>query len=157
MDGPLFLDATYAANPPLTNRGFIVLISVLTAINVASAAAYLVVGARTAAVSVVLDLVAVVIAFAVGVHSARRRERIQVSAEEVRVMLETGKGDLTVWTSPTAFTQVALVDEARNEFDLRLRLSGREFPVARSLSRRQRLQFSCSLNAAISRARTGRL
>ncbi len=157
MDGPLFLDAAYAANPPLTNRGFIALISVLTAINVASAAAYLAVGARTAAVSVALDLAAVVVAFAVGAYSARRRERIQVSADEVRVVLETAKGDQTVWKSPTAFTQVTLVGEVGRESDLRLRLSGREYPVARSLSHRQRLQFSRSLDAAISRARAGQL
>ncbi len=157
MDGPLFLDQAFAANPPLTSRGFIVLISALTAINAGSAAAYLWIGARTAPIFIALDLAAVVAAFVAGANSTRKRERVQVSATEVRVVLETPRGATMLWTSPTAFTQVALVGEGDDKGELRLRLSGREFPLGRGLSRRERQSFSRSLDAAIDRARTGRL
>jgi uncharacterized membrane protein len=157
MDGPLFLDEAFAANPPLTSRGFIVLISVLTAINAASATAYVWIGARTAPIFIMLDMVAVIAAFLAGANSARKRERIQVSAAEVRVLLETPNGATTLWTSPTAFTQVDLVGDGEDRGELRLRLSGREIPVGRGLSRSERVNFSRSLDAAIGRARAGRL
>ncbi len=157
MDGPLFMDSLVASSPPFTGRGFVALISALTAINAASAATYFWVGARVTPLFIVLDLAAVVVAFAAGVRSASRRERVQVSAAEVRVVLETRQGATTLWTSPTAFTQVALVGESEKEADLRLRLSGREMAVGRGLSRRDRLQFRRTLDAAIVRARTGRL
>ncbi|MHB8530782.1 MAG: DUF2244 domain-containing protein [Caulobacteraceae bacterium] len=157
MDGPLFMDAVITANRSLSARGFVILIGALTTINAASAAVFVFLGAGPVPIFIGLDLAAVIIAFAISIRAARRRERIQVSAAEVRVLLETPRGEQMVWASPTAFTQVALIGEAEDRTDLRLRLSGREFPVARALSRRERLSFSRALDAAIVQARSGRM
>jgi uncharacterized membrane protein len=155
MDGPLYMDAVITPNRSLSRRGFIILISVLTAINVITAAAFVAMGAGPVPVFLALDVAAVIVAFAVSARAARKVERIQVSAREIRVLQETPRGAHTVWSSPTAFTRVALIGEAEDERDLRLQLSGRELSVARSLSRRERLDFSLALDTAIARARTG--
>jgi uncharacterized membrane protein len=157
MDGPLFMDAVITPHRSLSRRGFIILISILTFINAVTAVVFVAMGAGPVPVFLALDAVAVVVALAFSRRAAASVERIQVSAREVRVMLETSKGAQMVWSSPTAFTRVSLIGEAEDETDLRLRLSSREVAVARSLSRRERLDFCQALDGAIMRARTGRL
>jgi len=157
MDGPLYMDAVISPHRSLSRRGFIVLISILTFINAVTAAVFIAVGAGPVPLFLAFDVVAVMLAFAMSRRQARRIERIQVSAREVRVMLETSRGAQMVWSSPTAFTRVALLGEAEDETDLRLQLSNREVAVAGALSRRERLDFCQALDGAIMRARTGRL
>lgn len=157
MDGPLYMDAVISPHRSLSRRGFIVLISILTLINAVTAMVFVALGAGPVPVFLALDVVAVIVAFGISRRSAMRTERIQVSAREVRVMLETSRGVQTVWSSPTAFTRVTLLGEAEDEGDLRLRLSNREVAVAGALSRRERLDFCQALDAAIMRARAGRL
>jgi uncharacterized membrane protein len=157
MDGPYFMDAVITPHRSLSPRGFIVLICVLTAINAVSAAFFLCIGAGPIPIFLGLDLLAVIIALAASNRAAARDERVQVTASEVRVMLRSARGERMVWTSPTAFTRVALLGQAGEEDDLRLQLSGRELRVARALSRPERLAFAKALDQAIRRARTGRL
>ena len=156
MDGPLFMDAVITPHRSLSQKGFIVLISVLTAINASTAAIFLFMGAGPVPLFLGLDLAAVVIAFMASNRAAANRELIQVTAAEVRVVHESPRGSQTIWVSPTAFTQVALRGDAGDEDDLHLRLSDRELRVARALSRPERLAFAKALDRAIWRARTGR-
>jgi uncharacterized membrane protein len=150
------MDAVITPHRSLSQRGFIVLISVLTAVNCATALLFVLMGSPMVLPFMGLDLVAVVVAFAVSNAATKRLERVQVSAAEVRVLLETPRGTETVWTSPTAFTRVALIGEAEDATDLRLTLSGREVCLAASLSRRERLDFAQALDAAIMKARAER-
>ena len=156
MPGSLYMDAVITPHRSLSQRGFIVLIGAMTAINCLTAVAFVARGAAPVLAFLGLDLVAVVIAFMVSNRALRRRERVQVTAEEVRVVLESARGEETVWTSPTAFTRVALVGDPEDHHELRLALSGREFPVASALSPRERLDFAQALERAIRMARTER-
>jgi uncharacterized membrane protein len=155
MDGPFFMDAVITPHRSLSSRGFVILICVLTAINAASAGVFLMIGAGPVPIFLGLDLLAVIIAFAASNRAAARNERVQVTASEVRVLLQSPKGIQMVWTSPTAFTRVTLVGQAGEEDDLRLRLSDRELRVARDLSRPERLAFAKALDRAIWKARSG--
>jgi uncharacterized membrane protein len=153
VDQPFYMDAVITAHRSLSRKGFIVLIGVLTAINCVTAGVFLAIGAAPVPAFLGLDLIALIVALIASNRAADRKERVQVTAAEVRVMLETRRGVETLWTSPTAFTQVALNGEAEDETDLRLVLSGREHAVARALSRRERLEFAQALDRAIWRAR----
>jgi uncharacterized membrane protein len=155
MDGPLFMDAVITPHRSLSSRGLIRLIAVLTVINVVSAAFFLLIGAGPVPIFLGLDLLAVIVAFVVSNRAAARTERIRVTAREVVVVRQTGKGAETVWTSPTAFTRVALFGQAGDEDDLRLQMSDRQLRVALDLSRPERLDFARALDRAIWRARTG--
>ncbi|HZL00081.1 MAG TPA: DUF2244 domain-containing protein [Caulobacteraceae bacterium] len=154
MDGPLYMDAVITPHRSLSRRGFIVLISVLTFINVATAATFVALGAAPIPIFFGLDLAAVVVALFASRRAGEARERVQVTAAEVRVILETRHGVERVWTSPTAFTRVTLVAEADDGDDLLLGLSDREFAVARALRRGERLDFALALDRAILNART---
>jgi uncharacterized membrane protein len=155
MDGPLYMDAVITPHRSLSRKGFIILISVLTAINTATAVVFLAMRAAPVPLFLGLDLIAIVVAFIASRRAALKRERIQVTAAEVRVVLETPKGEHTVWQSPTAFTRVALVGPDEDDVDLQLRLSDRALGVARALTRSERRDFAVALERAIRRARTG--
>jgi uncharacterized membrane protein len=146
-----FMDAVITPHRSLTTRGFIVLISVLTAINVVSAGLFIFIGAGPVPIFLGFDLLAVVIAFTASNRAASRQERVQVTASEVRVMVQSPKGARIVWVSPTAFTRVALA--GRDEDDVRLSLSDRGLRVAGALSRPERVAFAKALDRAIWRAR----
>ncbi len=155
MDGPYFMDAVITPNRSLSRKGFIILISVMTAINAAIAAFFFAIGAAPIPVFLGVDLVAVVVAFAVS-RGAGANERIQVTAAEVRVLMLSREGaEHIVWTSPTAFTEVDLAGDAGDATDLSLRLSDRRLPVAKTLSRPERLAFAQALHEAIRQARIG--
>ena len=155
MHGPFYMDAVITPARSLSRRGFIVVISVLTAINAATAVMFMALHAAPVPVFLALAVIALAGALIASQRAARRRERIQVTAAEVRVVLETPTGAHTVWLSPTAFTRVALVGGEADETGLELRLSDRAVAVARALSRTERRDFANALEQAIRRARTG--
>lgn len=155
MDGPLYMDAVITPHRSLSRKGFIILISVLTAINTLTAIVFLAMRAAPVPLFLGLDLIAIVVAFIASRRAVLRKERIQVTAAEVKVVLETPKGEHTVWQSPTAFTRVALVGPDEDDADLQLRLSDRALGVARALTRSERRDFAVALERAIRRARTG--
>lgn len=155
MDGPYFMNAVITPSRSLSRKGFIILISIMTAINAVTAFGFWAIGAAPIPFFLGFDLLAVVVAFAVSRRSGAN-ERIQVTAAEVRVlMLNREGGEQIVWASPTAFTQVDLNGDAGDATDLRLRQSSRQLPVAKALSRPERLAFAQALHDAIRQARGG--
>jgi uncharacterized membrane protein len=156
MTPPLYMDAEIRPNRSLSERGFIVLISVVTLANCAAAAVFVAMGATLVPIFLTIDVLAVIVAFLVSFKAARRVERVQVSASEVLVTLETPKASQLVWRSPTAFTRVRLETEDERAVALKLALSGREAEVAASLSPRERADFAKALERAIWRARRER-
>ena len=153
----LYMDAEIRPNRSLSERGFIILITVVTVANCASAAVFLAVGATFVPVFLGVDLLAVVVAFLVSFRAARRIERVQVTASDVRVTHETPKWSKLVWESPTAFTRLCVEKEDERTIALKLALSGREAEVAAALSPRERADFARALDRAIWRAKRERV
>ena len=158
MTWPLYMDAEIKPNRSLSERGFVILISVITVANVASAVVFLRMGAHFVLPFLGLDLLAVVVAFMASFKAGRVIERVQVSPSEVRITYETAKATKVVWESPTAFTRVTTERDEENRCTaLRLALSGRHTAVAAALSPRERGEFAKALETAIWRARRGSL
>lgn len=152
----LYMDAEIRPNRSLTERGFVILITVVTLANCASAAVFLYLGATLVPVFLGLDVLALVVAFVISFRRARRIERVRVSARDVVVTHETPEGSEVVWESPTAFTRVNVErDEDEQVMDLRLALSGKETPVAAALSPAERAEFARALEEALWQAKRG--
>ncbi|ACG76451.1 conserved hypothetical protein [Phenylobacterium zucineum HLK1] len=153
----LYMDAVITPNRSLSERGFIILISIITLANVASAAVFIANGAHLVPVFLGVDLAAIIVAFLVSFRAARNVERVQVTPHQVVVTYETPKWSRVVWESPTAFTRVAVETDAMDGrvTGLRLALSGRETPVAAALSPGERAEFARALEDAIWRAKRG--
>jgi len=156
MATPLYMDAEIRPNRSLSERGFIILIAIVTLANCISAAVFLAMGATFVPIFLGFDVLAVAVAFLVSFSAAQRIERVQVSAEEVRVTHETPKWTRLVWESPTAFTRVRVEKEEERTVALKLALSGREAEVAAALSPRERADFAKALERAIWRAKRER-
>ena len=156
MAAPLYMDAEIRPNRSLSERGFIILIAIVTLANCASAAVFIALGATFVPIFLGIDLLAVVVAFLVSFRAARRVERVQVSASEIRVTHETPRWSRLVWESPTAFTRVRVEKEEERTVALKLALSGREAEVAAALSPRERADFARALERAIWEARRER-
>lgn len=157
MDSPLFMDAVITPHRSLSNRGVMVLIGVVTAFDALLAVIFVAIGAAPIPIFLGIGLFAVIVALIVSNRAAMRRERVLVSAEEVRVVKEQHGAQHLVWVSPTAFTRVSLADDdADDECALHLRLSDRAHPVAQALTPRERRDFAKALDRAIWRARRSR-
>ena len=151
------MDAEIKPNRSLSERGFILLISVITLINAATAILFVRMGAPWVPLFLGVDVLAVIIAFAASFRSGRYVERVQVSARDVTVTRVSPKAAELIWESPTAFTRVNTErDEDDRVIACRLALSGRETPVAAALSPRERGEFARALEEAISAARRAR-
>ncbi|HEY8615353.1 DUF2244 domain-containing protein [Phenylobacterium sp.] len=157
MVRPLYMDAVITPHRSLSERGFVVLISVVTLANVASAAVFLAMGATLVPIFLGVDLLAVFVAFMVSFQAVKNVERVQVTSREVRVVRESPKETVVVWESPTAFTRVSVEKEEDRALDVKLALSGRELPVAAALSPRERAEFAQALERAIWEAKRERI
>lgn len=156
MDGLVYMDAVITPNRSLSQRGFVVLIGVVTFFNCAAAAAFLSMGATFVPMFLGLDVLAVIAAFLASYAAAKRVERVRVTSREVQVVRETPKTSEVIWESPTAFTRVALeIDEDQVVHGVRLAMSGRHASVAAALSPVERADFARALERAIYEARRG--
>ena len=151
----LYMDAVITPNRSLSPRGFALVIGALALLNLLIAIFFLAMGAAPVPVFLGLDVLAVFVAFQISFRRARRAERVQVTAEEVRVRYETPQGGRLVWASPTAFTRVAL-ENVGHEARVRLSLSGRRLTVGAALSPKERVDFGHALEGAVRAARLER-
>ncbi|MBQ1543285.1 hypothetical protein C5708_06070 [Caulobacter sp. CCUG 60055] len=156
MSAALYMDAIITPNRSLSKRGFHVLIGALLLISAGWATFFLIIGAPPIPIFLGVDVLAVFVAFKVSYAAGRRAERVQVSAEEVVVTHEWGEAARLVWSSPTAFTRVALEDDGAHEASLSLRLSDKAVTVGEALSPSERHDFAAALDRAIRRARSER-
>jgi len=156
MEARLHLDAVLTPTRSLPKAGLYVLIGILAAFNIMVAVLFLAVGAWPAPIFLGVDFLAVLLAFHFSYRQARRRERVQVSADEIRVTHEVGAQARTVWRSPTAFTRVEVSDPGQPEVTVALRLSRRRLVVAGQVSPQERDDFAAALETAIRSARAER-
>jgi uncharacterized membrane protein len=156
MDARLHLDAVLTPTRSLPRSGLFVLLGVLGLFNLLVAILFLVMGAWPAPIFLGVDFLAVLLAFHLSYRQARRRERVQVSADEVRVVHEVGAQKRTVWRSPTAFTRVEVEAKGQPEVRVMLALSRRRLVVAGQVSPQERTVFADALQAAIRSARAER-
>jgi len=156
MERPVYMDAEIRPHRSLSERGFIILIAVVTLANCCSAAVFIYMGAFYVPFFLGVDVLAIVVAFLASFRAARQLQRVQVTSREVTVIHETPRWRKVLWESPTAFTRVAVDREEGRTLAVRLSLSGRQLPVAQWLSPRERGEFAAALQEAISAARAER-
>jgi len=156
MEARLHMDAVLTPTRSLPKVGLYVLIGVLAAFNVLVAVMMLAIGAKPIPIFLGFDFLAVLLAFHLSYRQARRRERVQVSADEIRVVHEIGAQKRTVWRSPTAFTRVEVQARGEPEVSVALLLSRRRLVVAGQISPQERTDFADALEAAIKSARAER-
>ncbi|MGC1304532.1 MAG: DUF2244 domain-containing protein [Caulobacteraceae bacterium] len=151
-----YMDAQITPHRSLSKGGFAVLLAVLVAYNLLVMVFLVAIGAFPVPIFLGLDFVGVLVAFRISYRRGGALERVQVSADEVRVSRRDRGAEHMVWTSPTAFTRVSIENAGEHETCVRLRLSGRSLSVGASLSPAERADFGSALERAILSARAER-
>jgi uncharacterized membrane protein len=152
----LYLDTVIAPTRSLPRRGLAILLGVLIAVNLVIGTAFVLMGAAPVPIFLGLDVLGVAIAFWVSNRQARAGERVQISAEHVKVLREGKHGSQTVWSSPTAFTRVRLEESGRYGAQVRLMLSGRRLTIGQVLGPAERAGLADAIDDAIRSARAER-
>ena len=152
----LHLDEVIVPHRSLPKRGFFILIGLLVGVNLALGTMFVILGAPPIPVFLGLDLLAVVIAFRVSYAQANRRERVQVTADDVKVLSELGQRSSLVWRSPTAFTRVLLDEPHEDEARVRLALSNRRMMIGGALGAEGRRKLARKVEDAIRAAKKER-
>lgn len=152
----LFLDAVITPHRSMPRRGWVVLIGLLVTVNLVLALVFTAMGAPAVPVFLGLDVAGVCLAFWLSHRAGRRVERVQVSAEQVRVVREFGASRDLLWASPTAFTGVRLESAGEHDARVRLTLSGRALTVGGRLSPPERRGLFHAIDDAIRQARRAR-
>ena len=151
-----YMDAVITPNRSLSRKGLFVLMGVFAAANLLIAVFLLSIGAIPVPIFLGLDFIGLLIAFRVSNRRATIAERVRVSADRVEVLREADGEGRTIWTSPTAFTQVSFEETERGGSRLRLRRAGQAMTLARSLAPEERSAFAAALRDAIQAARRER-
>ena len=152
----LYMDAVITPNRSLSRTGLYVLFGIFAAANIMIGIFLILIGAVPVPIFLGLDFVGLAVAFHISNRRALTAEHVRVSADLVEVMREGGGKARTVWSSPTAFTQVSFDPDERRGPYLRLKRAGRAMILARSLGPAERRDFAAALGSAIRAARNER-
>jgi uncharacterized membrane protein len=156
MSATLYMDELIVPHRSLSKVGFFWLIGALIAVNLLICSFLLAIGALPVPIFLGIDVIGVILAFRASYRGARQAERVQVSADEVRVSHEFKGRARTVWSSPTAFTRVLVELPGEDEARVSLRIHSRALILARALGPGERRAFADALEAAIRQARAER-
>ena len=151
----LYLDTVIAPTRSLPMAGLKVLLGVVIAMNLIVGTMFVLMGAAPVLIFLGLDVLGIGLAFWVSNRRARAGERVQVTADQVRVLREGRAGTHTVWSSPTAFTRVRL-ETGRYGAQVRLQLSGKRLTIGQVLGPQERAGLADAVDRAIRSARAER-
>jgi uncharacterized membrane protein len=149
----LHLDVELRPHRSLSPRGALLLLAPLVVINLVFAAVFLRLGAPIVPPFLGLDVLAMALALWLSFRSARSVERVRVTADRLQVSRGLPDRARTVWTSPTAFTQVDILDPGRHGVRVRLSCKGRQLDLGAALGPVEREAFGRELEAAVRSAR----
>lgn len=152
----LHLDAVIAPRPSLPLKGFTVLLVVVMALNLPVALLFFKMGAFPATAFMGLSVLALIVAFWISYRRTLHAERVRISADNVEVFVEDGAHSKSIWTSPTAFTRVALEDGGRSGPAVRLKLSNKRLTIGQKLGPVERANLAETVDNAIRAARAER-
>jgi len=153
---PTLFSAILTPYRSLGGTGFLVLMSVVSAVSFVAGTAFYVIGAWPVVGFFGLDVALVYWAFKVNYRAANAYEQVTMTPSELKVRKVSHRGDVAEWTLNPVW--VRLDREVHEEFGIeRLFLvsHGRRFPIAGFLGPQEKAEFAAALGAALAEARRG--
>lgn len=154
---PVYLDAVLRPNKSLSRPAFLVVMTLIIAINLVSALAFLSVGAIPVVGFLGLDALAVWLAFRLCFRNQEQWTRVRVTAEHLRVDHRNPRGDASSIELPTAFARVELKEPLTPHSWLTLAVRGEAYVIGRFLTVEERQSLAETIRTALIRARSERL
>jgi uncharacterized membrane protein len=137
----------------LPAEGFIILMAVLIALNLTAGVTFFLLGAWPVVGFMGLDVVLVWVAFRLNYASARRQERIEITAHELILEREIDGQPAARQHFTRGWVQVELEEDRERELigGLFLRSRGVRTEIGRFLSPQERKSFAATLKAALAK------
>jgi uncharacterized membrane protein len=151
----LYFDAEIRPNRSLPNPGFYALIAAVAVISFSAGIAFMMIGAWPVLGFFGLDVLLVWLAFKLSYRDGRRREIIQITAEEIRVARRSPFGHLTAFRLPAAWTQVEIAGAGEPDVQARLTAMGKSLIIGAMLSPKERESLAEAVREALQRAKRG--
>ncbi len=152
MGGPALCDVTIRPSTPLSPAAATGVVAALGLSALASALAFLGVGAWPVAGFFALAALGVAVAFGVALRRGRYVERIRVDADGVWIGKTSPSGRFAVWRLAAAFTRLTCKPRAR----ILLEAHGQGVTVGACLSGKEREALAERLRAALQDVKIGR-
>lgn len=154
-DERLLFNALLYPNRSLPNAGFIAVMAVILGANLMSTLIFSIMGAWPVGVFLVVDALAVFIAFKISYRQGRQHERILMTADDLWICRVLPSGHETRWRLQPYWTQVKIDRPVEHESQLVVKSRGRQLLVGSFLSPAERGDLADALQSALDRARTG--
>lgn len=155
LDPPLHFDALLTPHRSLSRKGFLILMSVVIAVNFVGGLVFLLKGAWPVFGFCGLDVALVYWAFKANYRAARAHETIQLSDDELRVRRVDQKGRARAWSFQPYWVRLELVEHPDETKDVYLVSHGKALEIAHLLSPDERIDFARALSGALRDLRTG--
>ncbi|MCE9648107.1 MAG: DUF2244 domain-containing protein [Parvibaculum sp.] len=149
LEGALHFNAVVTPHRSLGRKGFIVLMSVLVAVNFTAGMIFLLKGAWPIFGFCGLDVALVYWAFKANYRAARAHETVQLSDDELLIRRVDQRGNARAFSFQPYWVRLDLVENPDESTELYLRSHGKSLELARVLSPPERLQFARALQAAL--------
>ncbi|HEY4344058.1 MAG TPA: DUF2244 domain-containing protein [Parvibaculum sp.] len=149
LDGPLHFNAVVTPHRSLNRKGFIILMSVMIAVNFTAGMIFLLKGAWPIFGFCGLDVALVWWAFRANYRAARAHETVQLSDDELRIRRVDQRGRARAFSFQPYWVRLELVENPDESTNLYLRSHGKSLELAHVLSPPERRQFARALQAAL--------
>ena len=150
MTDAVFFDATLRPSRSLDKRGFVLLLSLLVAMNLIVALRFAASGGWPVLPFLGLDIAGIVFAFALNYRSGRLAEHIRLNGEALTVTHVDPGGTAKDWAFEPAWVRVVLHEHAHGAGRVTITTNGRGVAVAEFLTADERKEVAAALNRALS-------
>jgi uncharacterized membrane protein len=149
LEGALHFNAVVTPHRSLGRKGFVILMSVLVAVNFAAGMIFLLKGAWPVFGFCGLDVALVWWAFKANYRAARAHETVQLSDDELLIRRVDQRGHARSFSFQPYWVRLELVENPDESTELYLRSHGKSLELARVLSPSERLEFARALQKAL--------
>jgi uncharacterized membrane protein len=153
LPAPLYFDAVLTPHCSLGRKGFVILMSVIIAVNFIAGMVFLLKGAWPVFGFCGLDVALVYWAFKANYRAAAAHETVQLSDSELRIRRVDAKGKVSAWSFQPHWARLVPEHHPDESVTIRLTSHGSSLELAHCLSVPERLDFATALNLALARVR----
>ena len=145
-------DAVLFPNRSLPNAGFIAVMAIVIAANMAFGAYFYAIGAWPVIGFCGLDVFLVWLAFKLSYRQGRLHERVRIAAGDLRVSRVLPSGHESRWRIEPFWARIVIDNPDCHESSVRIVTNGRSLVLGSFLSPDERMAFGKALDAAVKRA-----
>ena len=145
----LFFDARLRPHRSLSPKGFLILMTAVSAVSFAAGMVFFLMGAWMVPGFLGLDVLLLYLAFRLNYRRGRLAETLQLGREALVVRRFLPSGRVQMWRFEPYWLRVQMDDPPRRDSQLTLTSHGDRLIVGAYLTPRERLEVACALREAL--------